>query len=133
MSSYIPCTEASQLFYFASEHHCDSAQCRRIIVIDGNMKIHRDICAARAAGYAEYDGLPGRITTGCTNTPQLRSRYCSAHAPTAFSSVGEEAVCPHHCENGFDQVAYILDKKTTRQTSFYKVVASSTLYNTCLM
>lgn len=91
------------------------------------MKNHRDVCAASEAGYAEFNGLPGKIKTGCTNTPQLKSRYCPAHTPTAFKRQvvdinSEAAECatlqPNTKE---DQVAYIVGKKKTRQNTFYEV------------
>lgn len=96
-------------------------------MLDGNMKNHRDVCAASEAGYAEFNGLPGKIKTGCTNTPQLKSRYCPAHTPTAFRRQvvdinSEDAECatlqPSAKE---DQVAYIVGKKKTRQNTFYEV------------
>ena len=34
-----------------------------------------DMCNVCEAGYVEYDGLPGRIKTGCMNTPGYKSRY----------------------------------------------------------
>ena len=35
--------------------------CGKILVLDGNMKNHRDVCAAREAGYAQFHGLPGEV------------------------------------------------------------------------
>ena len=49
------------------------------------MKNHRHVCFAKEAGYAEYKGLPGKIQTGCPNTPDLKSRLCSKHRPTAVT------------------------------------------------
>ena len=46
------------------------------------MKNHRDVCFATNAGYIEYQGLPGRVMSGCPNTPCLKSRYCRLHTPT---------------------------------------------------
>ncbi len=42
------------------------------MVLDGNIKNHRDVCKARDAGYTEYEGLPGSIKTGCMNTPSVK-------------------------------------------------------------
>ena len=50
-------------------------------MIDGNMKNHRDVCSATAAGYVEFKGLPGRVQSGCPNTPDYKSRYCLLHKP----------------------------------------------------
>ena len=41
-----------------SEHECGFPGCRNVLVIDGNMKNRRDICAASEAGFTEYEGLP---------------------------------------------------------------------------
>ena len=90
-------------------------------MLDGNTKNHRDVCAARDASFAEYEGLPGRVKTGCTNTPQLQSRYCAVHTPTAFTSVGGGDYSSEATASGLDQVAFILEKKTTRQSTLYKV------------
>ena len=108
-------------------HRCSKAGCGTTLVLDGNMKNHRDVCAAKEAGYAEFDGLPGKVKTGCPNTPQLLSRYCPTHSPTVF--------VPHNFQAGEDvstaprqavvmqeeQIAYVVNKKETRQTTFYQV------------
>ena len=54
-----------------------------MLVLDGNMKNNREVCYAIDAGYTEFSNLPGRIRTGCPNTPAYKSRYCSVHAPFA--------------------------------------------------
>lgn len=104
-------------------HHCEDTNCKRTLILDGNMKNHRDICAARHAGFAEYEGLPGNVKTGCPNTPLPRTRYCAAHVPTAFSSVVSGECSSTTSGHGLHQVAFIIEKKTTRQNSFYKVRA----------
>ena len=48
-------------------------------MFDGNCKNFRDVCKARDAGYAEYEGLQGIVKTGCMNTPKLGSRFCPLH------------------------------------------------------
>ena len=63
------------------EHQCGYPGCKNVLVIDGNMKNRRDVCAATKAGYIEYKGLPGVITTGCQQTPGYQSQYCYSHAP----------------------------------------------------
>ena len=50
-------------------------------MLDGNIKNHRDVCLATYAGYVEYKGLPGKVQTGCPNTPAHKSPYCSLHKP----------------------------------------------------
>ena len=65
------------------EHHCDRPGCGQVLVFDGNMKNNREVCYAVDAGYTEFGSLPGRIKTGCQNTPAFKSRYCSIHRPFA--------------------------------------------------
>ena len=83
-------------------------------------KHHRDVCAAKEAGFAKYEGQPGRIETACTNTPQLGSRYSAVHTPTAYTAVADDSNS-HTKEHDMDQVAFVLGKKVTRQNTFYKV------------
>lgn len=45
--------------------------------MDGNMKNCRDVCAADDAGFIEYVGLPGQVKTGCMETLQQCSIFCS--------------------------------------------------------
>ena len=60
-----------------------------MLVIDGNTKNPRDICAATEA---EFEGLPGAIKTGCQLSPGYQSRYCYHHAPrvSKMEIVGDE-------------------------------------------
>ena len=96
------------------------------LILDGNMKNHRDVCAAKEAGYADFNGLPGKVKTGCPNTPQLKSRYCPNHTPTSFKSspASNDPDSPStstasHSEEV--QLAYIVGKRETRQTTLYQV------------
>ena len=44
------------------------------------MKISREVCKAKDAGFVEYGGLVGScVRTGCTKTPAFESRYCKDH------------------------------------------------------
>ena len=93
------------------------------------MKNHRDVCAAQEAGYAEFSGLPGKVKTGCPNTPQLKSRYCPAHAPTVFKSnpvlSDDDSVSMltsrSSVQNQDVQLAYIVGKRQTRNSTLYRV------------
>ena len=53
-------------------HRCEARGCGKTIVIDGNMKNHRDVCMATKGGFTEYRGLPGEITIDCINTPEFK-------------------------------------------------------------
>lgn len=60
-------------------HRCKEAGCGSVLVLNGNMKNSRDVCAAEHAGlWSMYCGLPGRVTTGCMETPE---QHCSRHKP----------------------------------------------------
>jgi len=77
------------------------------------MKNHRSVCAASEAGYIEYDGLPGRVKTGCTNTPEQKHRFCTLHKPRVLNS---------SCQSSKTAVIEsILDKKETRSVTHFKV------------
>ena len=65
-----------------SEHECGTVGCGHALVVDGNMKNHQDVCFAKNAGYVEFKGLPGRVRSGCPNTPTHKLRYCSHHKPS---------------------------------------------------
>ena len=81
------------------------------------MKNHRDVCLATEAGFVEYMGLPGRTTSGCINTPELKSRYCGLHKPTAThssSDTSDALVAP-------SQIGIILSKRLTRNQTHYEV------------
>uniref|UniRef100_A0A1X7V592 Uncharacterized protein n=1 Tax=Amphimedon queenslandica TaxID=400682 RepID=A0A1X7V592_AMPQE len=52
-----------------SAHACTKPGCGKVLMLDGNMKNHRDVCLATQARYTKYDGLPGSIRTGCPNSP----------------------------------------------------------------
>ena len=97
-----------------------------MLVLDGNMKNRRDVCLARDAGYVEYEGLPGRIKTGCMNTPEKSSRHCVSHAVRACiqstqQSDDEEAPEIQPVKN--DRIVeLVLEKKVTRKCTYYKVL-----------
>ena len=55
-------------------------------MIDGNMKNRRDVCMAKDAGCIQYPGLPGHIRSGCTASPQFKSRFCQEHTSQASLS-----------------------------------------------
>ena len=65
------------LFFLA--HTCSFPGCGSVLVLDGNMKNHRDVCYAKDAGFIQFDGLPGLIKTGCPASPDYKSQYCAQH------------------------------------------------------
>ena len=92
------------------------------------MKNNREVCSAKLAGYSEFSGLPGRLQTGCPNTPIPKSRYCSLHAPAAatlhkcqFSDDGSPESTDQESEKEERPAAIILKKRITRKSTFYQV------------
>ena len=83
--------------------------CRQVIVFDGNMKSNREVCLAVDAGFA---GLPGRVKTGCPNTPGFKS---SLHAPLT--------AIPHETPTE-ERPGIIVDKRITRNSTLYQVCYS---------
>ena len=88
------------------------------------------MCYSKDAGYIEYNGLPGKAKTGCPNTPELKSQFCTLHKPTAtipqkikLTDVPAQASTSTSSQHSAseEQIAIILAKKQTRQTTFYQV------------
>jgi hypothetical protein len=85
------------------------------------MKNHRNVCLATHAGYAEYDGLPESVVTGCPNSPAYKSHFCDVHKP----------MIPTEASSSSDD-SMIIGKRVTRQGTSYEVwsaVAMSTLFH----
>lgn len=104
---------------------------------------------AKDAGYLQYEGLPGSIHTGCINTPAHNSRFCKHHGECICSlkvasdeevnevdgtteeiSLGPltRARAKAQGLNIIENVAVIekvLDKKLTRNKTYYKVWAQN--------
>lgn len=96
-------------------HRCERPGCGIALVIDGNMKNHRSVCRATAAGYTEYTGLPGRVQIGCTNTPAYKSVYCDLHKPTIANAAESDKII------GKTPVGLITAKRETRSSTLYQV------------
>ena len=76
------------------------------------MKNHRRVCYAVNAGYAEYEGLPGVIKTGCPNTSVYKSCFCNLHTPSATETTSTSSEKPK---------GVIVGKRVTRQETHYEV------------
>lgn len=106
-------------------HRCNKPGCGNVLVLDGNMKNHRSVCYADKAGYVQYEGLPGKLCTGCPNTPAIKSPYCTLHKPLISS--------PNSSDNATDgnlsslesrksePVGLIIGKRITRNNTLYQV------------
>ena len=104
-------------------HRCLIKGCGYTIVVDGNMKNHRDVCFAGSAGFVEYKGLPGRVRSGCPNTPEFKSCYCKLHMPTVAtpSKKSESDEAETSSTTVEDQVGLIVGKRETRNCTLYEV------------
>ena len=78
------------------------------------MKNHRNVCFAKDAGFAKFEGLSGNIKTGCPNIPELKFKFCSKHSPTLVT---------RHCSDSqYEyQQGILIAKKTTQQSTLYEV------------
>ena len=115
--------------YHTVGHRCSRPGCGEVLVLDGNMKNNREVCYAVEAGYAEFSGLPGRIQTGCPNTPAIKSRYCPVHAPITatpqdiqFSEDGNPVVTHVSTSTEERHAAIVVSKRITRTSTFYQVI-----------
>ena len=119
-------------------HSCKFPGCGTVLILDGNMKNRRDICFAKSAGYIEFDGLSGSITTGCQASPAYKSRYCDKHKivscdAQSFSPLhnddtkdldaplGPVVRSSRRNQHGENIVKTITAKKQTRNCTYYKV------------
>jgi len=92
---------------------------------------HRDVCCATYAGFAEFIGLPGRVRTGCPNTPAYKSPYCSLHKPVLTVPLRiqlpeDDADCEVNVpepdkDSAKEPAGIIVEKRATRKSTFYKV------------
>ena len=106
-------------------HECGFPGCKSVLVLDGNMKNRRDVCAASEAGFTEYEGLPGVIKTGCQLSPGYQSKYCYTHAPRISHRTGGEEQTDVCAEEGI--VRLITAKKQTHTETYYQVHMCNTL------
>ena len=109
-----------------SGHRCQKHGCGSVLVLDGNQKNNRPVCAADEAGFIEYAGLPGKVRT---DTPEQNSLFCSAHKPRQMSQDSTE---PHGEQQHQGIVEMILNKKMTRNSIFYEVSIICTTISSCL-
>ena len=102
-------------------HSCDTPGCGSVLVIDGNMKNHRDVCLATEAGFITFQGLPGKVKTGCQLTPDLRSRYCSEHKPRVCMKPMDDTKDNSNVDTKEDVAEMIIAEKVTRSATYYQV------------
>lgn len=108
------------LSFYLPAHRCKCKGCGKVLVVDGNMKNNRQVCAAVNAGYVDYAGLSGSVRTGCPETPEVKSKFCSIHKPRILLTA----------EKNSDGrvIETIVASKQTRSNTFYQV---RMLYQCC--
>ena len=107
------------LLHIQSGHRCDKPGCGKVLVLDGNQKNNRPVCAAEDAGFVEYTGLPGRVKTGCMATPEQTSIFCPLHKPRHVRQQCSSSSVQKESRHGV--IEMILRKKDTRNTTHYEV------------
>ena len=90
------------------------------------MKNHRYVCYATNAGYTEYRGLPGRVRTGCPNTPAYKSVYCNVHKPVIAIPTGGDV--SQNNRPSAEPVALIVGVRQLRNKTLYEVTVHETLF-----
>ena len=115
------------MFYACTGHRCNCQGCGDVLVLDGNMKNHRSVCYADKAGYVKYEGLPGKLCTGCPNTPAKQSPYCNLHKPFISShhinsndNFTDNNLSPLESSK-VEPVGLIVGKRTTHNNTLYQV------------
>lgn len=114
-------------------HKCKFKGCGEVLVLDGNCKNRRDVCAATEAGFIEYSNLPGTIKTGCQLSPMRTSKYCFRHAPrVSVMSLSPDPESESVATTLYQQqpqqhgiVRMIVKKKITRNKVYYQVTILS--------
>ena len=108
-------------------HCCSFPGCQSVLVVNGNMKNRRNICAATENGFLEYEGLPGSITTGCQLSPLVNSQYCSPR----FTNIGEggtASASPVMSSTHYKlETDIITGKHETRKGTYYQVKLTFTI------
>ena len=62
-----------------SSHQCDAKGCGKWIIVDGGMKPHRMVCAAKYSAIRTYKHTDVKTVVGCGNKPGIKSEFCSEH------------------------------------------------------
>ena len=99
-------------------HRCSYPGCKNVMVIDGNMKKRRDVCAATEAGFIQYEGLSGALTTGCQLSPAFQSKFCIHHTPRVANMSSIDGASSSSKES---IVGLITNKKETHNGTYYEV------------
>ena len=64
-----------------------------VLVLDGNAKNRRAVCAALLAGATHSDALGKTLRHTCPGTPKLGHLFCPSHTPTDVEEQREDCSC----------------------------------------
>ena len=92
-----------------------------MLVIDGNMKNLRNVCSATEVGFITFQGLSGKVKTGCQLTPDVRSRYYSKHKPRICIKPMNDTKASSKVDKEEDVAEMIIAEKITRSATYYQV------------
>ena len=113
--------EVSTIFSHTTRvgHRCQKKGCGMALVLDGNQKNNRPVCAAEDAGFVEYAGLSGKVKTGCMDTPEQRRCFCTLHKPRQMNIASIDTKGQQETWRGV--IEMILSKKALRDKTLYEV------------
>ena len=65
--------------HWSKNHLCDVAGCGKVLTVDGGLKPHGKLCAAKLAGIKHFESSGLSVVTGCTSIPCPQSKFCNRH------------------------------------------------------
>ena len=77
---------------WAVNHKCDVKGCGWCITIDGGLKPHRMVCAAKLSGVREFPKVGLEVITGCIKHPAFNSKYCQEHGSEESPAVTANSI-----------------------------------------
>ena len=60
-------------------HKCEVPGCTTVLVIDGGLKPHRSVCAAKISGIKVFEEAGVSSLVGCPNMPMKDNKFCKDH------------------------------------------------------
>jgi hypothetical protein len=75
-------------------HSCDVPGCNDVLVIDGGLKPHRPICAAKLSGVKVFSEAGVTTLIGCPKMPINEKKYCNDHENCETPLLGAKDLCP---------------------------------------
>ena len=78
--------------HWTRKHVCDTPGCGSVITMDGGLKPHRKLCAAKLAGVRQFQSSGLSVITGCTSIPGPRSKFCQEHQSSESPALLSEQV-----------------------------------------